>query len=70
MGDLKANSFDEIWRSPRAEQVRELVKECGRNCWMTGSSVPAMRRNILKPLKWVIGNKFRLTFGRSINEKI
>lgn len=70
MGDIKINSFDEIWHSSRADQVRRQVEECKRGCWMTGSSVPAMRRNIWKPLKWVTGNKIRLVMRRPINEKI
>lgn len=70
MGDLKKASFEEIWNSPEANRVREEVRQCQRNCWMTGSSVPAMRKNLLQPMGWVIKNKIRLFLGRSINEKI
>lgn len=70
MGDLKGFSFEEIWYSSAAEQVRSKVKDCQRNCWMTGSSVPAMRRNIIKPVRWVFGNKARIILKRPINEKI
>lgn len=70
MGDLKNSSFEDIWNSPEAEQIRAKVRECQRNCWMTGSSVPAMRKNIMKPVRWIIGNKMRILFRRPINEKI
>lgn len=70
MGDLKTQGFEEIWHSKQAEQVRELVGNCKRNCWMAGSSVPAMRKNLLKPVSWVMKNKVKLLFGREIDEEI
>lgn len=70
MGDLKKQEFNEIWQSEQAGKVRSLVKECKRNCWMTGSSVPAMRKNILKPMRWVLNNKFRLITGQEIDAEI
>jgi len=70
MGDLKNQEFDEIWNSEQAERVRELVRNCNRNCWMAGSSVPAMRKNILKPFLWVMNNKINLYLKREINEEI
>jgi MoaA/NifB/PqqE/SkfB family radical SAM enzyme len=64
MGDLTTQSFDEIWGSPEARRVRELVKCCERNCWMTGSAVPAMRNKIWIPISWVVKNKLRLMSGK------
>jgi len=66
MGDLKTQGFDEIWNSKQAKQVRKLVASCERNCWMTGSSVPAMRKQIWKPALWVFRNKIRLTLGKDV----
>lgn len=60
MGDLTRKSFDEIWQSAQAEQIRRLVSNCERNCWMTGTAVPAMRKELWKPILWVMKNKFRL----------
>jgi len=66
MGDLKTADFDEIWNSEQAEAVRRRVANCDRNCWMTGTAVPAMRRKVWVPMYWVLGNKLRLAFGRDI----
>ncbi|MBC2695927.1 MAG: radical SAM protein [Desulfobacteraceae bacterium] len=60
MGDFKEQSFDEIWHSQQAEKVREMVQNCKKGCWMTGTAVPAMRRKPWKPIYWVINNKLRL----------
>jgi MoaA/NifB/PqqE/SkfB family radical SAM enzyme len=66
MGDLKTQSFDEIWSSEQAARIRDMVARCDRNCWMVGSAVPAMRKNILVPLWWIVKNKTRLALGRDI----
>ena len=58
MGNLKEKSFEEIWHSPEAERVREMVKRCNRNCWMIGSVGEIMKKYIHIPTKWVIKAKF------------
>jgi len=63
MGDLTTQDFDDIWNSEQAERVRDKVKRCDRNCWMTGSAVPAMRNRIWIPAAWVLKNKLRLMMG-------
>lgn len=66
MGDLKTADFDEIWNSDQAEAVRKRVGNCDRQCWMTGTAVPAMRRRVWVPLFWVIENKLRLALGKEL----
>jgi Fe-coproporphyrin III synthase len=57
MGNLHESSWNEIWTSPRADEVRAAVKTCMRNCWMIGSAAPAMRDRISVPAKWVLKHK-------------
>jgi MoaA/NifB/PqqE/SkfB family radical SAM enzyme len=66
MGNIKHKSFEEIWESPSAENVRKKASECQENCWMVGTSRPAMRKNLLKPGIWVLKNKLRLILGKDI----
>jgi hypothetical protein len=66
MGNIKQKSLEEIWNSFQAQTVRKNVSECRENCWMVGTSRPAMRRNLLKPGLWVLKNKLRLFFGKDI----
>ncbi len=66
MGDLVTQSFEEIWNSEQAEQVRKRVASCSRRCWMTGTAVPAMRKNPFKPVLWVLKNKLRVMQGKSV----
>lgn len=57
MGDLKSQSFEEIWHSAQAQRVRDAVKSCRKNCWMIGSVAPAMRKNKMVPLWWIMKRK-------------
>ena len=66
MGDLTSQSFEDIWNSPQAAAVRQLVRTCQRQCWMTGTAVPAMRRRPWVPLLWVLKNKARLLLGKEV----
>ncbi len=66
MGNLTTHDFNEIWLSEQATRIRETVRECERNCWMTGTSVPAMRKQFWRPLYWVMKNKIRLYLGKQI----
>lgn len=64
MGNLnEVDSWDELWFSEKAENVRKQVRKCDRNCWMIGSVSPAMKKYILKPAIWVIKHKFLRYFS-------
>ncbi|MBQ9228571.1 MAG: radical SAM protein [Eubacterium sp.] len=58
MGNLNIQTWDELWHSPEAEQVRAKVRHCDRQCWMIGSVSPAMRKYIWVPALWVVKHKF------------
>jgi len=57
MGNIKEQTFEEIWTSPRAEEVRKLARNCGRNCWMIGSVSPEIKKRKFEIGKWILKNK-------------
>jgi Fe-coproporphyrin III synthase len=59
MGNLKNSTWEEIWNSIRAQEVRGFVKECKKNCWMIGSVAPAIWHHPVKPALWVLKNKMK-----------
>ena len=63
MGNIRENSFDEIWNSDRAGKIREMVSQCPGNCWMMGNVGERMKEEIMTPLKWVLKHKF---FGKPL----
>ncbi len=64
MGNLNTQTWDELWNSEAAENVRKKVRCCERNCWMIGSVSPAMHKYIWKPAWWVIKHKFLFFFKK------
>lgn len=57
LGNINNQTWEELWNSKEAEQVRLKVKNCDRNCWMIGSASPAIKRNIVKVGWWVVRHK-------------
>lgn len=64
MGNLNNQSWDELWNSKQADEVRKKVRCCDRNCWMIGSVSPAMHKYIWKPTLWVVKHKFLRFFKK------
>lgn len=64
MGNLNGSSWDEVWNSEQAEEVRRKVRSCERQCWMIGSASPAMHKYIWVPAWWVIRHKVLRLFGK------
>lgn len=59
MGNLKEADFETIWNSERASEVRRKARSCGKNCWMVGNVTPAIRRDMMTPIKWILNNKWK-----------
>ena len=66
MGNIRKNSFEQVWNSPRANEIRGMVSKCQRNCWMVGTSRPAIKKNLLTASHWVLKNKLRLFWGKDV----
>ena len=64
MGNLNDETWDDLWNSPKAEEVRKKVRKCNRQCWMIGSVSPAMHKYIWKPAVWVVIHKLRSIFNK------
>ena len=47
MGDLNKKSFEKIWFSEQANEIRNQVSVCDRNCCMSGNVAGEMKRNAL-----------------------
>lgn len=67
MGNIRSGkSFEEIWNSEEAEEVRRLVRNCPKQCWMVGTAAPVMKKYITRPTRWVVENKMRSMMGRPV----
>ena len=70
MGNLNTHSWDEIWNSERAKEVRDMVEACEKNCWMIGSVAPAMKQKIWVPSLWVLQHKLKGKYVLSENKSV
>nr|WP_320022426.1 radical SAM protein [uncultured Draconibacterium sp.] len=59
-------NFEDLWFSEQATRVRNLVRECPKNCWMVGTAAPVMKKYIKHPTQWVIKNKIKSILGKDI----
>ena len=64
MGNIRGNSFEEIWNSEEAAKVRNIVKSCEKQCWMVGSAAPAIKKYKINPILWVLKNKIRVVLNK------
>jgi len=73
MGNLRLQTWEEIYHGLVAENVRAQVANCPQNCWMVSSAKTAIRNKHvaklpkLAVLQWVLWNKLRVTLGRPID---
>lgn len=66
-GNIKnIKKFDEIWETPKADEIRNAVRNCKKNCWMIGTVSPVIKKYPKEPAKWIIKNKFRSIIGKPI----
>ncbi len=72
MGNLRLQSWQDIYDGAQAKKVRAEVACCPQNCWMVSSAKTAIRNKHiarlpkLAVLRWVAWNKLLVTFGRPI----
>jgi MoaA/NifB/PqqE/SkfB family radical SAM enzyme len=62
MGDLKEKTFEEIWESGRADEVRREIDGCEK-CWMICTARSALVRNMPKALGWIAMEKVKRHIG-------
>lgn len=68
MGNLNdVDTFEEIWTSPKATEVREKVANCKKSCWMIGSAAPVMHKYIKEVAPWVLKNKLKVLRGGKVD---
>jgi len=67
MGNLNEQTWDKLWYSEKADEVRAKIRSCDRQCWMIGSVAPAIKKYIWKPTLWVMKYKILRLFKKKYN---
>ncbi len=66
MGNIREQTFEDIWNSKRASEVRKAVDVCNKECWMVGNAVPVIKKNMSVAIKWILKNKLRVMMGKEL----
>jgi len=64
LGNVREKSFEEIWESRLAEEIRQEVRECKLKCWMVCTARTDMKRNAPQVAGWIAKNKADAHRGR------
>lgn len=68
-GNLRNNSFMEIWNSPEALRFREIIQpgsnnpKCNRHCWMSCTVAPYIRDNKFVLAPGILWKKLKIHLG-------
>ena len=60
IGNIKVDSFEEIIKSAKAEEIMKTIACCKRNCCFIVTDRHVMLRRPWEPAFWVLNNKIRL----------
>lgn len=63
LGNLRRQTFAEIWRGAAARRARTEVSGCTR-CWMMCTARTELKRRPTEVVAWVTATKIRALFGR------
>ena len=63
MGNITAQTWDEIWDSPAADAARRQASRCRQACWMICTARSVYRRRVLSTTAWVAWHKLLAHLG-------
>jgi hypothetical protein len=66
MGNLREQTFEEIWFSKDADKTRDVVAGCPNGCWMVCTARTSMLENKGEVLGWIAKNKARAHARKTI----
>ncbi|MEN6520917.1 MAG: radical SAM protein [Armatimonadota bacterium] len=59
IGNITENPFEKIWHSRRASDVRKMVENCDKRCWLPYNASQIMSKRLWIPMMWILRNKWR-----------
>jgi Fe-coproporphyrin III synthase len=62
-GNLKRQSWDEIWSGPHAAGVRRCARCCGKNCWMIGNASEPIKQHKFAVMRWIAARRIPALAG-------
>ncbi len=63
IGNVRENTFEEIWNSARADGIREKVRACTLKCWMVCTARADIKNHKTHVAGWIAENKLKSHTG-------
>lgn len=63
----EVSTFEELWYSDAANEVRALVRTCPKNCWMVGTAAPVIKKYIKQTAPFTARAKLRSLAGKGLS---
>jgi MoaA/NifB/PqqE/SkfB family radical SAM enzyme len=70
LGNLRENTFEEIWLGEEADKFRKELRTqgCPTPCWMSCTVVPYMKEHLPGAAMWAVRNKICAHLGLPVRE--
>ncbi len=65
IGNLNDSTFEDIWALSKAEEVRNVTRNCN-SCWMVCTAKTAIKRSIPQVASWLIKNRIKTALGMRV----
>jgi len=62
MGDLKTNTFEEVWEAHQAGRVRGEIDGC-EECWMICTARSGLKKSLPRAFGWIVKEKIKAHMG-------
>jgi Fe-coproporphyrin III synthase len=59
LGNLKLQTWREIWEGNKAKDIRDRIANCRKSCWSIGNVAPDIWNHPLRALQWVTKHKIK-----------
>ncbi|HEX7880689.1 MAG TPA: radical SAM protein [Candidatus Eisenbacteria bacterium] len=66
IGNVREQSFREIWTSQKMDEIRHVVRNCQEPCWMVCTARSAIKRHLPEVSTWVLVHKLKAHFGMTV----
>lgn len=66
VGNVREQSFLDIWTSPKMDEIRQVVRNCQEPCWMVCTARSAIKRHLPEVSTWVLVHKMKAHFGMTV----
>lgn len=63
IGNLRNQSFYDLWNSNHAQEIRGEARRC-QKCWMACTSRTVLKKHPLRPISWILKNQARVIARR------